>query len=341
MAPDPVAVYGEMPSMGVLDRKSSMPTVSVVIPAYNSSPYIKDALDSVIAQTFTDYEIIVVNDGSPDAEELKEVLAPYREMIVYVEQENQGTAGARNTAIRAAQGRYIALLDPDDLWTPEYLRVQIDILERDPTIDVLYPDAMMFGDGHRAGKRFMQVCPSEGEVTFQSLVELRCGVYIGVTAKRDVLLRAGLFDPDRSVIEDFDLWLRVLKTGGRIAYHRKVLAYYRERSDSQSADLIRMSERQVNALDKAVRTLDLSASEREAAGRTRALFWATMQLNLAKRAFLCGDFTRARSHLNVANAHFRRRKLTMAAYFMRLAPHLLLRVYNAREKSLAGASARC
>ncbi len=314
-----------------------MPAVSVVIPAYNSSPYIEDALDSVFAQTFTDYEVIVVNDGSPDAEELKEILSAYREKIVYLEQENQGTAGARNTGIGAARGRYIALLDPDDLWAPEYLEIQLDILERDSSIDVLYPDALMFGDGRRAGKRFMQLCPSNGDVTFQNLVEFRCQVYIGVTAKRDVLIRAGLFDPDRSVIEDFDLWLRVLKTGGRIAYHRKVLAYYRERSDAQSADLVRMLERQINAIDKAMRTLDLTVSERQAAAKTRALFQATMQLNLAKRAFRYRDFSRAVSHLNEANAHFHRRKLTVAAYCMKLMPRLLLRIYNAREVLAHGA----
>lgn len=313
------------------------PAVSVVIPAYNSSPYIEDALDSVFAQTFTDYEVIVINDGSPDAEELKDVLAPYREKIVYLEQENQGTAGARNTGIAAARGRYIALLDPDDLWAPEYLQVQLDIFEGDSSIDVLYPDAMMFGDGHRAGKRFMQLCPSEGEVTFQGLVEFRCQVYIGVTAKRDVLMRAGLFDPDRAVIEDFDLWLRVLKTGGRIAYHRKLLAYYRERSDAQSADLVVMLERQINAIDKAMRTLDLTASERDAAAKTRALFEATKQLNLAKRAFRYHDFARALSHLHTANAHFHRPKLTMAAYMIKLMPRLLLRIYAAREVLAHGA----
>ena len=314
-----------------------MPAVSIIIPAYNSSPYIEDALDSVFAQTFTDYEVIVINDGSPDAEELKEVLAPYSERIVYLEQENQGTAGARNTAIAAARGRYIALLDPDDLWTPDYLQVQLDILESDSSIDVLYPDAMMFGDGPRSGKRFMQLCPSEGEITFQSLVEFRCQVYIGVTAKRDVLIRAGLFDPDRAVIEDFDLWLRVLKTGGRIAYHRRVLAYYRERSDAQSADRIVMLQRQINAIDKAMRTLELTESERDAAARTRALFQATMQLNLAKRAFRYRDFPRAVAHLNEANAHLRRRKLTIAAYGMKLMPRVLLRIYNAREVFAHGA----
>jgi glycosyltransferase involved in cell wall biosynthesis len=317
-----------------------MPTVSVIIPAYNSSPYIEDALESVFAQTFTDYEIIVVNDGSPDASELERVLAPYRDRIVYIQQENEGTAGARNTAIRVAQGRYIALLDPDDLWMPEYLRVQIEILERDSTIDVLYPDAVIFGDGQHVGKRFMEVAPSEGKVTFESLVELRCKVYIGVTAKRDILLRAGLFDPDRSVIEDFDLWLRVIKVGGRIAYHREVLARYRERADAQSADLVRMGERQMNALDKALSTLDLSSSERNAAEKTRALFWGSMQLNLTKRAFLCGDFDSAVRHLHEANAYFRRPKLALAGWIMRFAPHLLLRAYNMREKSPVAASTR-
>jgi hypothetical protein len=98
-----------------------------------------------------------------------------------------------------------------------------------------------------------------------------------------------------------------------------------------------MLERQINAIDKAMRTLDLNASEREAAIKTRKLFQATMQLNLAKRAFRYGDFSRALSHLNDANAHFRRRKLTMAVYFMKLMPRLLLRIYNAREVLAHGA----
>jgi len=185
-----------------------------------------------------------------------------------------------------------------------------------------------------------QSVPSEGEVTFQSLVELRCQVYIGVTAKRDVLLRAGLFDPDRSVIEDFDLWLHVVKAGGRIAYHRRVLAWYRQRRDAQSADLVRMAERAINALDKAARTLDLSSSERDAVAKTRAFFWANLQLNLGKRTFRSGDFEAAARHLQEANVYFRRRKLALAGWLMRLAPHLLLLVYSVREKSLLSASSR-
>jgi glycosyltransferase involved in cell wall biosynthesis len=312
-----------------------MPIVSVIIPAYNTAPYIKEALESVFAQTFTDYEVIVINDGSPDTDETERVLAPYRERIIYLKQDNEGTAGARNAAISIAQGRYIALLDADDLWMPEYLRLQVQTLERDPTIDVLYPDALMFGDfdSRRSGKRFMEVSPSNGEVTFESLVEFRCHVYIGVTAKRDVLLRVGLFDPDRAVIEDFDLWLRIVKAGGRIAYHREVLARYRLRSDAQSADLVRMNERQINALDKAARTMTLSSSERVALARSLAFYRATLNLNLAKRTFLDQDFEAAERYLRDANAYFRRWKLASAERLLRFTPDFLLLAHALLEKS--------
>ena len=88
------------------------------MPAYRVTEYIGAALDSVRAQTFTDYEIIVVNDGCPDTAALEQVLGPYLDRIVYLKQENRGLAGARNTAIHASRGRYLALLDADDLWEP-------------------------------------------------------------------------------------------------------------------------------------------------------------------------------------------------------------------------------
>ena len=97
------------------------PLVSVIVPAYCAAKWISTALDSVLAQTFTDYEITVVNDGSPDTEMLERVLEPYRHHIRYVCQENQGLSGARNTGIRASRSLYIALLDADDIWEPEHL----------------------------------------------------------------------------------------------------------------------------------------------------------------------------------------------------------------------------
>ena len=210
------------------------PRVSVIMPAYNVAPYIGDALRSVFAQTFRDFEVVVVNDGSPDTDDLERVLADYRERVVYLKQENRGVSAARNAGIRAARAPFVAHLDPDDLWEPEYLASQLEVLERNPTIDVLYPDALIFGDSPEAGLRFMDWCPSNGEVTVESLFAERCHVMCSVTARRGALLRTGLFDEALRCSEDFDLWLRVLKSGGRIAYNRRVLARYRRRATSHT-----------------------------------------------------------------------------------------------------------
>jgi glycosyltransferase involved in cell wall biosynthesis len=113
------------------------PTVSVIVPSFNTAQYIVECLGSVFAQTYQDFEVIVVNDGSPDTPALERALEPFRERIVYLTQKNMGLAAARNTAIRAARGRYIALLDSDDAWLPEYLEQQVAVLEQDASVDAV------------------------------------------------------------------------------------------------------------------------------------------------------------------------------------------------------------
>src|ERR1035438_7963147 len=115
-----------MQAMPSAEGVGMAPLLSVIIPAYRAAQYIAAALDSVLAQTFKGYEIIVVNDGSPDTEELERALEPYRDRIIYLLQENQGLSGARNNGIRAARGTYIAPLDADDVWAPEHLAAQLD-----------------------------------------------------------------------------------------------------------------------------------------------------------------------------------------------------------------------
>src|SRR2546422_4249577 len=112
--------------MNAAGRSSTEPSplVSVIVPAYRAAPYIAETLDSILAQTFSGYEIIVVNDGSPDTEELERALAPYYDRINYIVQENRGQAGARNTGIRHSRGVFVAFLDQDDQWEPEFLSVQ-------------------------------------------------------------------------------------------------------------------------------------------------------------------------------------------------------------------------
>jgi glycosyltransferase involved in cell wall biosynthesis len=104
------------------------PLISVVIPAYNAAVYIGPTLETVFAQTFTNFEVIVVNDGSPDTAALESGLGPYRSRIRYIRQENRGPSGARNTAIRDARGTYIAFLDSDDVWLAQHLERQVAML---------------------------------------------------------------------------------------------------------------------------------------------------------------------------------------------------------------------
>src|SRR5438132_9051132 len=98
-----------------------MPIVSVIIPAYNVAPFIGETLTTVFAQSFNDYEVIVINDGSPDTEELERALQPFIDRINYIKQENRGASAARNAGLRAARGEFVAFLDADDLWLSNYL----------------------------------------------------------------------------------------------------------------------------------------------------------------------------------------------------------------------------
>jgi hypothetical protein len=317
----------------ILQVVPETPLVSVVIPAYQAAAWIGATLDSVLAQTLRDYEIIVVNDGSPDTAELEPALAPYRDRILYLRQENQGPAGARNAGIRAARGRYIAPLDADDIWEPEHLAAQVAVLEADPSVDVVYADARIFGDVPEAGRTVMELCPSEGEVTFESLVTRRSTVHICVTvARRETLLRAGLFDPAFRGTEDFEMWLRILKQGGRIAYQRRVLGRYRKRAGSLSSQAIPMIEGALAVLAKAAQYPNITAAERQIIERQCVAERANLELQKGKQAFAGGDAAAAIGHLTRANAHYQSRKLALVVMLLRVAPRLLQALHHWRDR---------
>ena len=308
------------------------PLVSVIIPAYDVAEFIGEALDSVFAQKFTGYEVIVVNDGSPDTPELERALAPYMSRIVYLKQENRGVSAARNAGIAAARGSLIAFLDGDDVWLPNYLEVQVKRIQADPTIDVLYPNVMMFGGSSEAGEEFMAACPSSGEVTFERLLLQECNVSNCSIARKEAIVRAGMFDETLRSVEDFDLWLRVTKAGGRIAYHRDVLARYRRRPGSLTADPIWLSEHVLEVLAKVKERTDLTPSERAIVDRQCEHFHALLRLHEGKRAFFSGDTAGAIDGLTEANRFFRNRKTSFTLMMLRVAPRLLLRAYDLRDR---------
>lgn len=309
-----------------------MPAVSVIIPAYNGAATIGEALKSVFAQSFTDHEVIVVNDGSPDTAALEMVLQPFRDRLVYLRAVHGGPSAARNAGIRAARAPLVALLDADDAWETDYLATQVDAFRRDPAVAVVYPNGIIVGDGRDAGRLFMDLCPSEGEVTLERLVLLQCTVGGGAMARRDAIIRAGLFDESLLTSEDFDLWLRIVKQGGRIVYHRRVLYRYHKHRGSLSSEPVRICHSAMRVLDKLERTMALTPSEADAVRRARVGFGAHLRFIEGSRALLAGDAQLAREALADANRVFRRPKIGFALFLLRVAPRALVQVCRLREQ---------
>jgi hypothetical protein len=317
------------------------PLVSVVIPAYNAARFIVATLDSVLAQTFKDFEIIVVNDGSPDSEELERVLEPSRSRIIYLRQENQGVSVARNTGIRESRGKFIAPLDADDLWEPEHLAAQLEAFHADPSIDMIYADARIFGDVPEAGRTVMEFNPSSGEVTLERLVARQCTVHHCVCLiRKEILLRAGLYDPAFRRAEDIDLWLRIVLHGGRICYQKRVLGQYRRSGGSLSSTPIPMLESFLGVLAKTATAPNLSATQRAVIEQQILVERATLEVEKAKCAVIAGDAETAISHLSNANTQRKSSKIAMILLLLRVAPGFLRTLYLWRNRPVHNLTAR-
>jgi hypothetical protein len=178
----------------------------------------------------------------------------------------------------------------------------------------------------------MTNCPSNGPVTFESLLLQECNVSNCSIARRETIIRAGLYDEALPSCEDFDLWLRVIKHGGRIAYHRDVLARYRRRNGSLTADPIWLSRNILKVLEKVRETMDLTPSERAMLESQYKHFHALLRLHEGKHAFFSGDTDRAIDNLKEANQFFRNPKTAFTLMMLRIAPRLLLFAYNLRDR---------
>ncbi len=306
------------------------PRVSVIMPAYNVAQYIAEALDSVFAQTFTDYEVIVVNDGSPDTPALERALAPYRERIIYLVQKNGGVSAARNAALRETRGEFVAFLDPDDAWLPDYLAAQVKRLDTEEC-DLSYANAYLFKDARDADeseRTFMRYNPSEGAATYEALLALRCNVPTsGTVARRDAVFAAGLFDETIRVSEDFDLWLRIARRDGRLTYEHTPLLRHRRRADSLTASSARQLNAALHVLNLVERRDQLSPSEFEALQQTRAGLQRAADLEAGKGFLAAGDYAAARGAFARACVGQANLKVRIARLAARIAPALLRRIY--------------
>jgi glycosyltransferase involved in cell wall biosynthesis len=187
-----------------------MPQISVVIPTYNGAHYLGAAIASVLAQTFQDCEIIVVDDGSTD--DTATVLGAFENRLIYRQQPHSGRpACARNVGLQIASGQYIAFLDADDLFEPERLAMHVAALQAHPDWALVYSDAEYFKDeGSELGSLLNGRAPFTGQVFFPLLMS-NFIVTCGATVRKNCLAEIGFFDEDPRLagVEDYDLWLRI------------------------------------------------------------------------------------------------------------------------------------
>ena len=318
-----------------INIKKSVPKISIIIPAYNTASFIKETLDSVFAQTFQDFEIILVNDGSPDSANLEKVLQPYLDKIIYIEQENRGTAAARNTAIYAARGEYLAFLDGDDIWFPEYLEAQINVLN-DKKCDLIYADALLFGDVSRKFSTYMTKAPSSGEVTAESLLSAKCNVITsGTIVRREKILQVGLFDESlpRIGMEDFDLWFRLAKNGARLDYQKQILFKYRVRPNSLSGTNVARIERSIRGLNIIAGKYELTATEKSILKERSVQCKAEFELEKGKLCLINQEYGQAKIHITAANKFYHKPKLTLIKWFLWLSPKMTLRLFKTLRPS--------
>ena len=225
------------------------PKVSVIIPAYNAMLFLPETINSLRQQTFTDFEVIIVNDGSSD--DIEEwVLQIDDPRVKLISQTNKGLAGARNTGIAHAKGEYLAFLDADDLWHPTKLEKQVRCLEENPEFGLVYSWVALMDEQSKLTGRILK-STAEGNV-WKTLTQwniVGCG---SVAVVRYCCFQTcGKFDEDLgSHVEDWDMWLRIAT-----CYHFQViqepLVYYRQHATSTSKNLEAMAKSYEMVIEKA------------------------------------------------------------------------------------------
>jgi len=211
-----------------------MSKVSVIIPTYNYAAYIGKAVDSVLAQTYPDIEILVVDDGSTD--NTKDVLQKYGDKLVYIQQNNQGAAAARNLGLEEAKGGYICFLDADDTYYPDNIAEKVSFLEAQHSLDWCYSNWVWVDD---VGQEIMRGdepevslahIKAQGDVLALALQGYRLGTNVFMFRKVLVDKIQG-FDVRLKVLEDYDYYLRAAALG-KLGYIDKVLCAIYQHDDS-------------------------------------------------------------------------------------------------------------
>jgi glycosyltransferase involved in cell wall biosynthesis len=250
------------------------PSFSIIIPAYESAAFVAGAVESALTQTLTSLEVIVVDDGSTD--NLNAVLAPYAEDILLLRKENGGLASARNAGVRIARGDFVALLDADNLYLPEFLEAVGELAALRPDLDIVTSDAYLELDGHVYGRYYRGKARFVSDDQRRGIIHQHF-IFGNGTIRRSALLAVGGYD-ETVVAEDTDLFVRMILEGSRAGLVDEPLCIYRIREGSLSSRRARMLAAGVVVLERARGHPSLTRDERrylerELAGKRR---WAAL-----------------------------------------------------------------
>jgi glycosyltransferase involved in cell wall biosynthesis len=235
------------------------PRVSVIIPTYNRSVYVRQAVGSVFNQTLRNFEILVIDDGSTDdtAQMIKSMADP---RLRYLPQANAGRSVARNRGMEVAQGEYIAFLDDDDLYLPHKLEVQVAFLEDHGEVDLVASGTQIVDENEgviKASRPWLDQPLLTLETCLSACPLHTCSVLF----RRAVLTRLDhWFDPAMALAEDTDFFVRLLLIGCRMAWLPEIVSAYRQHSDNSQQDGAKYAASYEYLLNKVFARPDLPAS---------------------------------------------------------------------------------
>lgn len=222
---------------------SNKPLISIIMPCYGMGKYIGEALESVGKQTYTHWEVIAVDDCGPD-DGTKEIIDsfaseyPEHRVELIRHQENKGVSAARNTAIEAANGEFLAFLDPDDLWKPSHLMDTMYVFDQKPEVGIVAGPVDVFRSEDCNNTKLWPI--REWQVVNYP-ASLTCNNFIQPSAaivRREILVGASWFSTEAELqhIEDYDLWIRLAELGVQLAIRDEATCLYRKHAGAATSD---------------------------------------------------------------------------------------------------------
>ena len=308
-----------------------MAKVSVIMPAYNVAGYIAESIESVQAQSMRDWELVIVDDGSTDrTAAIAQGYSASDPRVIVLQQGNGGISVARNRALRRSTGEYLAILDSDDVWEPEYLSEQLEQFAAHPDVDIVTGNGWFLGS-RLHGQPARPFPDRRPQPTLAGILEDETSIFIMSMFSRRVYERIGGFDEALRTNEDYDYWLRAAVAGFKFWRNDKPLCHYRRRDDSLSAVDVRMLLGILRVYTNVRPLLADRPREREILERQVARFTREALAAQARQALTSGDVATAADHLAALYAHGGGPTIGVASFMARRMPRLLIRAYQLRR----------